>query len=263
MNNTQDNAPTIKISKGNAGKPFVVIKDGTIQTKVIEGYDMTKSPSCIQLIDAETLRITNMTLNNRAERGYAFIDYPDVRSDSRVIINNSTIRSTIVALCIQTNEYDIRDNMIYGVVVINGGEVNIHNNVIDVTNVQKGLDQEANRLITSQEIYERCYDVYVTGDKDGYMLTSTDSILIYDRRSTHSTYDNPTVTIENNVLKCKVGDNDTPFGYGIRYMDLNFDPNKTQNGFDLGIIHIGDNDYTYCDNDAPFNVPGGYTIFEA
>ena len=263
LNNTMNNEPAIKISKGNATKPVVAIKNGTIQTKELSGFDMNKSPACVSLIDADKVRISNVTLNNRAERGYAYIDFASKVTNASVKINNSTINSKIVAICIQTNTNNIKDNNINGVVVVNGGTSTFTGNTIDATNVQKGLDQEANRLITCQELYEKCEDVYVTENRNTYMLTSTDAILIYDRRSTSSTYANPEVTITNNTLKCKVGTNNTPYGYAVRYMDLNFDPNLTSNSNDLGLIIVDNNTCTYCSSDEPLNQAGGYIYWEA
>lgn len=263
ISNLMDNEPAIKVSKGNATKPVVAIKNGTIQTKEISGFNLDKSPACISLIDANSLRVTKVTLSNRAERGYAYIDFVNKSTNALVKINNSTINSKIVAICIQTNTNNIKDNNINGVVVINGGTSTFTGNTIDATNVQKGLDQEANRLITCPELYEKCHDVYVTENRNTYMLTSTDAILIYDRRSTSSTYANPEVTITNNTLKCKVGDDSTPYGYAVRYMDLDFDPNLSDNSVDLGLITVENNTCTYCSSSEPLNQAGGYIYWEA
>jgi len=263
LDNLMNNEPAIKISKGNATKPIVAIKNGTIQTKELTGFDMNKSPSCISLIDADKVRISNTTLNNCAERGYAYIDFANKATNASVKINNSTISSKIVAICIQTNTNNIKDNNINGVVVINGGTSTFTGNSVDATNVQKGLDQEANRLITCPELYEKCHDVYVTENRNTYMLTSTDAILIYDRRSASSTYANPEVTITNNTLKCKVGSDNTPYGYAVRYMDLDFDPNLSDNSVDLGLITVENNTCTYCSSSEPLNQAGGYIYWEA
>lgn len=265
LDSVMDNAAAIKVSKANEDKPVVAIKGGTIQTKVINGYDMEKSPSCVTLIEAESLRISNVTLNNRAERGYAYIDFPDYRYTTRVKINDSTINSKIVGICIQTNENLIDHNTINAAIVINGGSTMISNNTVDVTNIQEGLDKEATELITAQYLYEACKDYYIDRGYNTYMVTATDAILIYDRRSESGTYSNPEVVIDNNVLKCKLGDdNVTPYGYGVRYMDLKFDNSLAHNSYDLGIIDIKDNnEYSYCLEASAYQAAGGYLVWEA
>ena len=263
LNNIMNNEPAIKISKGNLIKPVVAIKNGTIQTKELEGFYMTESPSCVSLIDADKVRISNVTLNNRAERGYTYIDFANKNTNASVKINNSTITSKIVAICIQTNTNNIKDNNINGVVVVNGGTSTFTGNTIDATNVQKGLDQEANRLITCPELYEKCHDVYVTENRNTYMLTSTDAILIYDRRSASGTYGSPEVTITNNTLKCKVGSGNTPYGYAVRYMDLAFDSTISENSHSLGSIVVENNVCPYCSSTSPLNSAGGYIYWEA
>ncbi len=261
VNNLMDNKPAFKVTKANE-KPRVTIVNGTIETKSISGFDLTKSPSCISMIDAEKVRITNMVLNNRAERGYAYIDFLNKATNAEVKINNSTINSTIVAVCIQTNTNYILNNNITGVVVVNGGVSTFTGNTVDASNVQSGLEQEATRLITSQELYGYCQEVYVTENRDSYMLTATDAILIYDRRSIHSSYANPEVTITNNTLKCKVGTGNVPYGYGVRYMDLNFDPSLTENSQQQGLIVVEDNTYPYEDTQSTTHA-GAYNIWSA
>ena len=267
LSNITDSSSTIRITKANNSKPVVVIKNGTIMTKDITGFDLYKSPSCVSLIDANSLRLSSLTLNNRAERGYAYIDYADKSLTANVKIENCDITSKIVAICVQTNNNLIKNNTITGVMVINGGTSVIEDNTIDASLVQVGLDREANRFIASVELYNTCRDVYVTDCRDTYMLTTTDAILIYDRRSAHATYGNPTVTIERNTLKCKISSGDIPYGYGVRYMDLAFDESLPENSLDLSLINVATegvnaNTFTYFDPLSEVGA-GGYACWEA
>ena len=248
--------PVVRVYKASDVGPTFTLFNGTIQTPIQEGYDLSNSPSCIYVADAETVRLTNVTLNNRSERGYGYIDNALGSSSFNLKINDSTVNSKIVAICIQRNNNILTNNTINGVVVINGGDTRITNNTIDVSNIVN----DANRLITCEELEEDCYDCFVTANKDTYMMTSTDPILIYDRRSSHSTYDSPSAFIENNTLTC-LGTNDNPYGYGIRYMDLDFDPNKPENNKDH--IVIEDNTYTKLRTGAstPRQMEGGYYFF--
>ena len=258
---TAETEGAIRIVRGN-GLPSVVIKEGTIRTKVIEGMDISKSPDCIKVVEADYLRLSSVNLVNRAERGYGYIDYPNKKSAANVLVEDCTISSPIVAVCIQTNHNLFKGNTVTGVTVINGGTSSLLNNTFDASLVQKGLDREATELVSNYELATAANGVYSEASQDTFMVTSTDAIIIYDRRSPLSTYSNPVVNIENNVLKCKVGDNDVPFGYGIRYLDLNIDPLLGMNSFDKSYIKIEENTYTYCQG-APYQAPGGYYIYEA
>ena len=263
IDNLQNNEAAIKITKGNTNEPVVLIRNGAIRTKEISGFDMTKSPSCVKVVDAESVRLENLDLINRAERGYAYIDYPDYRGDAKVLIRDCNISSTLVAICIQANDNVILSNNIVGVVLLNSGKTQVLENTIDVTNIQKGMDQEATRLIYCAELYNVCNDLFKTEGYDTYMLTSTDSILIYDRRSINGTFPSPEVTITDNTLMCKKGADNAPYGYGIRYMDLAFDTSIATNAFESGKIVINDNTYSYCLEGGPFNTAGGYYIYKA
>ena len=262
LNNLQEELPCIRLTRGNLQKPMVALTNGKIQTPDLSGFNLEKRSSCVMMLDAESLRLSDLTLDNRAERGYAYIDYPENTTNAKVMIRDCTITSKVVALCIQANTNVIMDNNIQGVVVVNSGHNVIKNNVIDATNVQKGLESEATRLITCTEFYIVCKDVYPVQGYDGFMITSTDAILIFDRRSVNGTYPSPQVVISDNILKCKLGEGNNPLGYGIRYLDLAFDASISENGYSKGYIMIESNTYSYCE-DEPFMNPGGYIIYEA
>ena len=80
--------------------------------------------------DEDSVRISNVHLNNKAERGYGYIDYPKANGEASVKINNCVIDSKIVAICIQTNTNIIYGNTVNGNVVINGGSTAIVKNNI-------------------------------------------------------------------------------------------------------------------------------------
>ena len=105
--------------------------------------------------------------------------------------------------------------------------------------------------------------------KEYYMFTSTDAITILDRRSENSVYSLPAVYIHDNTLTCVASASGTPYGYGVRYIDLNLDPNKSENAFDAHLIEIGDqktsaedtNGNTYTYYSGTLLAPGGVDIY--
>lgn len=262
INYTAENNGAIRVDKIFYQRPTLAITNGTIQTKDIDGFDyLSKSPSCVALYEAVSLRLTGLTLNNRAERGYSFIDSFDSWGVAELKISDCVFNSKIVALCLQANNNFVSNNQINGAVIINGGKTSFNNNVVDVTTIQEGLEKEATAFVSNSELYSTCKDIYVTKGYDTFMVNATDAVVIYDRRSSHSTYSSPEVNIIDNVLKCKYKNN-TVYGYGIRYMDLNLDPNAEDNSETLGLLRGFDNNtYSYCISDNAYLAEGGYCYY--
>lgn len=240
----------------------VAIVNGAIETFEKSGFDWHYSPACVSLIEGKSLRITNCTLKNKAERGYSFIDNPKADSNPLCMINDCTIESKIVGICIQKGNYIVDHNTVKGTVVINGGKSVVTRNNISAQNIVN----DANRLITDEEILEECQNYKLDG-YDTFMLTSPDAILIYDRRSINGTYGSPEVLINNaNTLTCKATTSEA-CGYGVRYMDLNFDTTITQSSHDRGkiIVDIETNIFTNLEagHTSPVGIKGGVEYFEA
>ena len=260
ITNKLDTGPAIKLTKYGGSLATVAITNGTITTKEISGDDMTKSPTCITNYDSNSLRISNMNLINNAQRGYPYIDSTSATGAMNVKLNNNTFTSAIVALNVQKGNYIIEHNTFTGASVFNGGNSVVRNNTFDATNVQKGQDNEATELVDCLSLYNAAYNLYVTLGLDKYLTSSTDAVLIFDRRSTQSTFTSPNVSLDYNILKCKLGSNNAPFGYGIRYMDLNLDPNKPDHNED-GVVIGNHNTYSYLQGGNPLNNPGGYIFY--
>lgn len=258
--NKLDTGPAIKLTKYGGTLATVAITNGTITTKEITGDDMTMTPTCITNYDSNKLRISNMNLINKASRGYPYIDSTSATGAMNVKLNNNTFTSSIVALNVQIGNYVIEHNTFTGASVFSGGTSVVKNNTFDATLVQKGAPNEATELVDCLTLYNYAYELYVTLGLDKYLTSSTDAVLIYDRRSTKSTFSSPNVSLDYNVLKCKLGDDGLPYGYGIRYMDLNLDPNKPESNED-GIVIGNHNTFSYLLGGNPFNNPGGYIFY--
>lgn len=238
-----------KVNNENA---YIVIKNGTIETFEDSGVDLTISPACVGVLGGSYVHLHDLHMINRALRGYSYIDSPYLNSGIIVNIDNNVIDSIAVGLCIQRGNYDVQNNEINGLIVINGGYVSIINNVIssvDVHNV-------ANESITNEDLYLVARDRF-TG-VDTIMVHAADPILIYDRRSAYSTYDSPYVTIEGNEFTVKTY-NEVILGYAVRYIDMELDPNKESN---RNNIIIDNNIYNNIPSGPVEDVYGGYSFYQ-
>lgn len=263
---TKDCNSAFKITRHLFDYPTVAFTNGAIQTKELSGYDMEQTPKCIYFEYGESIRLTNMVLNNRAERGYAYADYPDSSSEANVKINECAISSVVIGVCLQTNNNIIQNNLIFGSVIVNGGEALIIDNIISTAHLLNTLDTTETDFVESAWFVVVCREVYINAAAedpryDKYMVSSADCILIYDRRSAASTYLLGEVRIEGNELTCKASEAGA-VGFGIRYIDLNFDPLQENNHVDY--IHIDDNNiYHSLEGNDPVNIRGGYTLYLA
>ena len=262
---TPQSGSAIRITNHITDKPDVVITNGTIQTKQMSGFNMDQTPKCVYFENGNSLRLSGVTLNNRAERGYAYADYPSSTGTAKVTIKKCTINSPVIGVCIQTNDNKVIENTINGSVVINGGDTLVSKNKINTSNIT-AVDVTHDTFIDNTEFAYVCEGYFVdevASDTkyDTYMVTTVDAILIMDRRSTLGTYHLSSVTAEYNELTVR-STNAGAFGYGIRYIDFDFDPSQAENHRDD--IHIGDdltgddNIYKSLSGSEAYNQPGGY-----
>ncbi len=243
----------------NNSNGIVAIKNGTISTIDYDLRDhLNVYPSCVFVESAKTARVTNCVLNSRAQRGYGILDALEC-GGARLKINNDTINARLVAVATQKANYQIIDCTINGCVAINGGEVNISGGKISS---KFFFDEEQSPcFVTNQMVVDGILAYLETPNPlyDKYIYSSTDAVIVLDRRSEQSTYSSPIVSISGTRLVAYSEGNNV-YGYGFRYVDLNRDPNKSTNN----IAHISLDKVIYekCTASSPKDAVGGYSFFE-
>ena len=242
--------------KVNGANSIVAIKDGEIVTPLSSGYDMKYTSSCVAALKAKTVRVSNSTLTNNTERGYAYIDSPKISDTYKLKLNNNTINSPIVSVCIQNGVNELYKNTINGNVSINGGTTSIDECTINCEDVAFTVEDNP---INNDYIRTICDTIFndESGEMKAYIVSGPDAITILDRRSKDTLYTSPKVSVSNSTLYafCK---NNNVYGYGLRYVDLGFDTSKDPS---REYIEVANNNTSPCCGTATkLEQIGGYTL---
>lgn len=236
------------------------IRNGTLSTIEHEGYDLDVSPRCVYVGDGDMVLIDNMTLNARAFCGYGYINEIG-KTNTKTVISNSKVNALTVAVCIQDGINYIENNIIDGIVDINGGKTIVDR--CDITAV--GHKDDADGFVTNAYVSEFAKNLLETHSDiyDTYIISSVDPIFILDRRSIMGTYSSPDVKVSNCKLTADY-DGEVVYGYGVRYIDLKLgNPAQQPGTIDLGNAsnNYNGNTYVKCTASNPEEAVGGFSKY--
>lgn len=235
--------------KGNGGG----IETITDNTKKDIG-DQT-APACISALNYKSIDIDNVKLKCNARYGYALVDSLYASKDSTITMDDcNNVYAVTNAICIVGSTFVVKNSTINGVVNISGGNVTIDSTLITAI----ARHDDATGLVLDPAVREIALYLYEDNySRYGYYSVSApDPVIVFDRRGLYDTYDNPIVTIKDSTLIADY-ENETVYGYGIRYIDLNLGTKTT-----FATINLeGDVTFYSCKTpDAPQGAPGGYNV---
>ena len=240
----------------------ISIVNGEISTITATGFDMSVAPSPMFVANAKTARISNCKLVCNAERGYCFIDSEKADASTKIKLNDNTMNATFIAVAIQSCNYIVEDCVIDGVVAVNGGSLNMTGCTVSA---KFSFNPDDKKEFVTNEAISEILLIYLkewAQSKpyyDHYVFSSTDAIIVLDRRSVKSTYKLGKVSISNTTMNAYT-DGSVVYGYGFRYVDLNNDPNQSTNNKDN--VTLSKNNYPKCSSTGSASgQPGGYSYY--